>query len=69
MMQLLSIILIGGGIVVLFVGISRSQHDKNAALRELLDTQLENPTRSPQDISQMMERAGAFAERARCASG
>lgn len=64
MMQLLSMLLIGGGVVVLFAGISRGQHEKNAALRELLDAQLDKPTRSPQDISQMMEKAGAFAERA-----
>ncbi len=64
MIQILSLLLIGGGIVLGAYGYSRHLADRNAALKELLETELDEPTRSPQDISELMERAGAFAERA-----
>ncbi|MEX0789797.1 MAG: type II secretion system F family protein [Actinomycetota bacterium] len=64
MMQIVSMLLIGGGIVLGFYGYSRHLADHNSALQELLESELEQPTKSPQDISELMEKAGAFAERA-----
>ncbi len=64
MMQLLSVVFIGTGIALGAYGLSRHLADRNAALRELLESELETPTKPPQDISDLMERAGAFAERA-----
>ena len=64
MMQLASILLIGAGFVVCAIGMSKGATDRNAALRELLDKELDVPTRSPQDLSKLMEKAGAYADRA-----
>lgn len=64
MIQILSLLLIGGGIVLGAYGYSRHLADSNAALNELLESELDEPTKSPQDISELMEKAGAFAERA-----
>lgn len=64
MLQLLSILLIGGGIVLGAVGVSKGQEARTVALKELLDKELDKPTKSPQDISKLMEKAGAFADRA-----
>lgn len=64
MIQLLSLLLIGGGIALGAYGYSRHLAGSNAALQELLESELEKPTKSPQDISELMEKAGAFAERA-----
>jgi tight adherence protein B len=64
MIQLASILLIGAGFVVCAIGVSKSLSDRNAALKELLDAELDEPTKSPQDISKLMEKAGEFADRA-----
>ncbi|CAN5887129.1 type II secretion system F family protein [soil metagenome] len=64
MMQIFSMLLIGGGIALGAYGYSRHTADRNAALKELLELELNKPTKSPQDISELMEKAGAFAERA-----
>lgn len=64
MIQILSLLLIGGGIVLGAYGYSRHLADSNAALNELLESEMDEPTKSPQDISELMEKAGAFAERA-----
>lgn len=64
MIQLASIFLIGAGFIFCAIGISRSLTDRNAALKELLDAELDKPTRSPQDLSKLMEKAGVFADRA-----
>lgn len=64
MMQLMAMLLVGAGIALGAYGLSRGADEKSVALKELLETELEEPTRSPQDISELMEKAGAFAERA-----
>jgi tight adherence protein B len=64
MTQLLSTLMVGGGILLGAYGYFRVRSERNAALRELLESELDEPTKSPEDISQLMERAGAFAERA-----
>lgn len=64
MMQLLPIFMVGAGVLLGAYGYSRYLAERNAALRELLESELEAPTKAPQDISDLMERAGAFAERA-----
>ena len=63
-MPLIIMLLVGGGIALVAYGFSRNLDEKGVALRELLDSELEQPTKSPQDISELMEKAGAFAERA-----
>lgn len=64
MIQLLAMALTGAGILLGAVGLSRQFNDRTVALRNLLEQELDSPTRSPQDLSDLMERAGAFAERA-----
>ncbi|HVL50008.1 MAG TPA: type II secretion system F family protein [Actinomycetota bacterium] len=64
MIQLLAMVFVGAGIALGAYGLSRYLGDRNTALRELLEAELEAPTKPPQDISDLMERAGAFAERA-----
>ena len=64
MMQLLAMVSVGAGIALLAYGFLRQVSERKAALRELLESELDSPTRTPQDISELMERAGAFAERA-----
>jgi tight adherence protein B len=64
MTQLFSILMVGAGILLGAYGYYQARSERNAALRELLESELDEPTKSPEDISQLMERAGAFAERA-----
>jgi len=64
MTQLLSMLMVGAGILLGAYGYFQSRSERNSALRELLESELDEPTKSPEDISQLMERAGAFAERA-----
>ncbi|HEX2179300.1 MAG TPA: type II secretion system F family protein [Actinomycetota bacterium] len=64
MIQLAAILFIGLGIAVGSYGLSRMMAFRNAALRELLESELDEPTKPPKDISDLMERAGAFTERA-----
>jgi tight adherence protein B len=64
MTQLFSILMVGAGILLGAYGYFQARSERNAALRELLESELDEPTKSPEDISQLMERAGAFAERA-----
>jgi Flp pilus assembly protein TadB len=64
MMQLVAVLMVGAGIALGAYGFARLLTGRNTALRELLESELDEPTRSPQDISELMERAGAFAERA-----
>lgn len=64
MIQLLAVIFVGAGIALGAYGFSKHLAERNTALRELLESELEAPTKPPQDISDLMERAGAFAERA-----
>ncbi|HEX2052698.1 MAG TPA: type II secretion system F family protein [Actinomycetota bacterium] len=63
-MQLVPMLLIGAGILLLSLGIARHLNQRHIALKGLLEQELDAPTKSPQDISDLMERAGAFAERA-----
>lgn len=64
MIQLFAMLLVGGGIALGAYGFWKGADERSVALQELLSIELEEPTRSPQDISELMERAGAFAERA-----
>jgi tight adherence protein B len=63
-LQLLSVTMVGAGIALVATGVSRMMAVRNAALRELLESELDEPTRPPKEISELMERAGAFTERA-----
>lgn len=64
MMANLALLLVGAGFLLGTLGYARMKSTRNAALVELLDNELEEATRSPQDISNLMERAGNFTERA-----
>src|SRR5688572_24652046 len=45
-------------------GISQRSSGRREHLRQLLEVELEEPTRSPEALSDLMEKAGAYAERA-----
>lgn len=64
MIQFLSAVLVGLGIALGAYGYHRLGSDRDTALRELLESELESPTKPPKDISDLMERAGAFTDRA-----
>lgn len=64
MIELLIALTVGAGVILAALGFSRFQRERQVALQELLEAELATPTRSAQDISELMERAGAFAERA-----
>lgn len=63
MMWLLSTLLIGAGIALGAYGVALYRNSRNAALNELLELQIEEPDKSPQELSALMERAGAFTEK------
>lgn len=63
-LQLMAILLTGAGILLGAIGLGRQLNDRSVALRNLLEQELDSPTRNAQDLSDLMERAGAFAERA-----
>ena len=46
------------------VGIAQRSSGRREHLRQLLEVELEQPTKSPEALSELMEKAGAYAERA-----
>lgn len=64
MMWMLSTLLVGAGIALCAYGVGLYRNSRNAALTELLELQIEEPDKSPQELSALMERAGAFTEKA-----
>ncbi|CAN5889105.1 hypothetical protein BH23ACT12_BH23ACT12_05590 [soil metagenome] len=63
-MTFLAAILVGAGLLMVVFGISQRSSGRRQELRQLLEIELEQPTKSPEALSDMMEKAGAYAERA-----
>ncbi|HEX2259546.1 MAG TPA: type II secretion system F family protein [Actinomycetota bacterium] len=55
-------VILGGGMVA--YGISLRGNARRQKLRELLDAEMVEPSRSPEALAELIERAGAYAERA-----
>lgn len=49
---------------MVILGIAQRSSGRREHLRQLLEVELEEPTRSPEALSDLMERAGAYAEKA-----
>lgn len=64
MIATLAMFMVGAGFVLGSIGVSMTRKTRGAALKELLEDELDKSSRSPEDLSDLMERAGAFAERA-----
>lgn len=63
-MTFLAAILVGAGLLMVILGIAQRSSSRREHLRQLLEVELEEPTRSPEALSDLMERAGAYAEKA-----
>jgi tight adherence protein B len=60
----LAAIFVGAGLLMVVFGISQRSSGRREELRQLLEIELEQPTKSPEALSELMEKAGAYAERA-----
>ena len=63
-MTFLAALFVAAGILMVAVGISQRSSGRREHLRQLLEVELQEPTKSPEALSDLMEKAGAFAERA-----
>ena len=63
-MTFLAALFVGAGVLMIAIGIAQRSSGRREHLRQLLEVELEQPTRSPEALSELMERAGAYAERA-----
>ncbi|HEX2259071.1 MAG TPA: type II secretion system F family protein [Actinomycetota bacterium] len=63
-MTLIAALMVGVGIAIGIHGIALRGKERREALTELLEYELVEPSKSPEALSEMMERLGAFAERA-----
>lgn len=57
-------LLVGLGLAAVAYGLALRGRSRREKLRQLLEFELAEPTRSPEALSEIMERAGAYAERA-----
>jgi tight adherence protein B len=57
-------LMVGIGIIVIAYGVVLGSKARRERLRQLLEVELMEPTKSPEALSDLMERAGAYAERA-----
>jgi tight adherence protein B len=60
----LAALFVGAGLLMVILGIAQRSSGRREHLRQLLEVELEEPTRSPEALSDLMERAGAYAEKA-----
>lgn len=63
-MTFLAALFVAAGCLMVAVGIAQRSSGRKEHLRQLLEVELEQPTKSPEALSELMEKAGAFAERA-----
>lgn len=63
-MTFLAALLVGAGLLMVALGIAQRSSGRREHLRQLLEVELEQPTKSPEALSELMEKAGAYAERA-----
>lgn len=59
----LAALFVGIGIVIAAYGVFLRSKGRQDRLRELLEMELQEPTKSPEALSELMVRAGAYAER------
>lgn len=60
----LAALMVGIGVIIVAYGVSQGGKNRREKLRDLLEFELAEPTKSPEALSDLMERAGAYAERA-----
>lgn len=63
-MVALAALMLALGLIAIAYGISQGGRNRKSKLRELLEVELTEPTKGPEELSDLMERAGAYAERA-----
>lgn len=63
-MILLAALFVGAGLLLVTYGILQRSAGRKEHLRQLLEVELENPTKSPEALSDLMHKAGIFAEKA-----
>lgn len=63
-MWLMAMLIVGAGLALTAYGVGQYRNTRNAALNELLEIQIDEPSKSPQELSALMERAGAFSDKA-----
>lgn len=63
-MTFLAAIFVGAGVLMVVFGLAQRSSGRREHLRQLLEIELEQPTKSPEALSDLMEKAGAYAERA-----
>lgn len=64
MTVLLAALLVGGGLAAVAYGIAEQGRSKREALARLLDVELAEPSASAPALAELMEKAGALADRA-----
>jgi tight adherence protein B len=57
-------LLVAAGIAVVVYGIAERRRDRMAIIEEIIETEAGQPGTSPEALTELMEKAGAFAERA-----
>lgn len=60
----LAALMVAMGLITVAYGMSQGGKNRREKLRDLLEFELAEPTKSPEALSDLMERAGAYAERA-----
>ncbi|MDQ4148851.1 MAG: type II secretion system F family protein [Actinomycetota bacterium] len=60
----LPILIIAIGALLIWYGINEKGKARQEKLRELLEAEMYEPSRSPEALAELVERAGAYAERA-----
>lgn len=63
-MTFLAALFVGAGLLMVALGLAQRSSGRRERLRQLLEVELEEPTKSPEALSDLMEKAGEFAERA-----
>lgn len=59
----LAALMVAIGIIIVAYGVVLGGKNRREKLRQLLEVELAEPTKSPEALSELMERAGAYAER------
>lgn len=63
MFAFLAALIVGSGLLLVVYGINLRGMSRRDSLRQLLEIELAEPTSSPEALSELMEKAGAFADR------
>lgn len=63
-MAIFAAILFAAGAIIASYGLAQRARSRAKTVRQLLEVELADPSASPEGLSELMEKAGAFAERA-----